>query len=104
LKAGVETLVNDGFAGEATKRVLAYLQKQRENGKNSVGVYCGYAPMEAIRAVGAAPAVLCAFANKTIEAAETVLPANICPLISNRIQWSMWFFMPAIIITLNLTR
>jgi benzoyl-CoA reductase/2-hydroxyglutaryl-CoA dehydratase subunit BcrC/BadD/HgdB len=83
MEAGVEPLVNDGFAGEATKRVLGYLQKQRENGKNVVGIYCGYAPMEVIRAVGAAPAVLCAFASKTIEAAETVLPANLCPLIKS---------------------
>lgn len=36
-----------------------------------------------IRAMGAAPAVLCAFANKTIEAAEMVLPANLCPLIKS---------------------
>ena len=83
MKAGVEPLVNDGFAGEATKRTLGYLQKQREKGKNIVGIYCGYAPLELIRAMGAAPAVLCAFANKTIEAAETVLPANLCPLIKS---------------------
>jgi benzoyl-CoA reductase/2-hydroxyglutaryl-CoA dehydratase subunit BcrC/BadD/HgdB len=83
MKAGVEPLVNDGFAGEATKRTLGYLQKQREKGNNIVGIYCGYAPLELIRAMGAAPAVLCAFANKTIEAAETVLPANLCPLIKS---------------------
>ncbi|PKN10175.1 MAG: 2-hydroxyacyl-CoA dehydratase [Deltaproteobacteria bacterium HGW-Deltaproteobacteria-7] len=83
MKAGVEPLVNDGFAGEATKRTLGYLQKQRETGKNIIGIYCGYAPLEVIRAMGAAPAVLCAFANKTIEAAETVLPANLCPLIKS---------------------
>ncbi|PKN18591.1 MAG: 2-hydroxyacyl-CoA dehydratase [Deltaproteobacteria bacterium HGW-Deltaproteobacteria-6] len=83
MKAGVEPLVNDGFAGEATKRTLAYLQKQREQGKNIVGTYCSYAPLELIRAAGAAPAMLCAFANKTIEAAETVLPANLCPLIKS---------------------
>lgn len=83
MKAEVEPLVNDGFAGEATKRTLSYLQKQRENGKNIVGIYCGYAPLEIIRAMGAAPAVLCAFADKTIEAAETVLPANLCPLIKS---------------------
>jgi len=83
MKAGVEPLVNDGFAGEATKRTLDYLQKQREKGNNIVGIYCGYAPLEVIRAMGAAPAVLCAFANKTIEAAETVLPANLCPLIKS---------------------
>ncbi|PKN87560.1 MAG: 2-hydroxyacyl-CoA dehydratase [Deltaproteobacteria bacterium HGW-Deltaproteobacteria-1] len=83
MKAGVEPLLNDGFAGEATKRSLGYLQKQREKGKNIVGIYCGYAPLELIRAANAAPAVLCAFANKTIEAAETVLPANLCPLIKS---------------------
>ena len=83
MKAGVEPLVNDGFAGEATKRTLGYLQKQREKGKNIVGIYCGYAPLELIRAANAAPAVLCAFAHKTIEAAETVLPANLCPLIKS---------------------
>ncbi|MHB8138430.1 MAG: double-cubane-cluster-containing anaerobic reductase [Smithellaceae bacterium] len=83
MKEGVEPLVNDGFAGEATKRSLSYLQKQREEGKNIVGIYCGYAPLELIRAANAAPAVLCAFANKTIEAAETVLPANLCPLIKS---------------------
>ena len=83
MKAGVEPLVNDGFAGEATKRTLGYLQKQREKGNNIVGIYCGYAPLEVIRAMGATPAVLCAFANKTIEAAETVLPANLCPLIKS---------------------
>ena len=83
MKTGVEPLVNDGFAGEATKRTLGYLQKQREKGKNIVGIYCGYAPMEVIRAANAAPALLCAFANKTIEAAETVMPANLCPLIKS---------------------
>ncbi|MDP2853458.1 MAG: double-cubane-cluster-containing anaerobic reductase [Smithellaceae bacterium] len=83
MEAGVEPLVNDGFAGEATKRTLGYLQEQREKGKNIVGIYCCYAPLELIRAANAAPAVLCAFANKTIEAAETVLPANLCPLIKS---------------------
>lgn len=83
MKTGVDPLVNDGFAGEPAKRCLGYIQSQREKGKNVVGIYCGYAPMEVIRAVNAVPAVLCAFANKTIETAETVLPANLCPLIKS---------------------
>lgn len=83
MKPGVEPLVNDCYAGEASKRTLNYIQSQREKGKNIVGLYCGYAPLELIRAANAAPAVLCAFANKTIEAAETVLPANLCPLIKS---------------------
>lgn len=78
-----EPLVNDGFAGEHAKRALSYIQSQREKGKNAVGIYCGYAPLEVIRAINAVPAVLCAFANKTIAAAEVVLPANLCPLIKS---------------------
>lgn len=84
MKEGIEPLVNDGFAGEPpTKRCLSYLQTQREKGKHVVGIYCGYAPMEVIRAAGLVPAVLCAFADKTIAAGETVLPANLCPLIKS---------------------
>ena len=39
--------------------------------------------MEVIRAAGLVPAVLCAFADKTIAAGEEVLPANLCPLIKS---------------------
>jgi benzoyl-CoA reductase/2-hydroxyglutaryl-CoA dehydratase subunit BcrC/BadD/HgdB len=79
----VAHVINDEFAGEATKRVLQYLQTQRKKGLPVAGTYCGYAPMEIIRAAGAVPAILCAFANKTIAAAEAVLPANLCPLIKS---------------------
>jgi len=80
----VEPLINDEYAGgPPTKRVLAHLQAQRKEGKKIAGVYCGYAPAEVIRAMGIAPATLCAFSNATIEAAETVLPANLCPLIKS---------------------
>jgi benzoyl-CoA reductase/2-hydroxyglutaryl-CoA dehydratase subunit BcrC/BadD/HgdB len=82
--AVVEPLVKDGYTGEPpTKRVLAYLQTKREGGKRIAGVYCGYAPVELIRALGIVPATLCAFSNATIEAAEAVLPANLCPLIKS---------------------
>ena len=83
MREGVDPLVNDGFAGDAAKRCLSYIQSQREKGKNVVGIYCGYAPMEVIRAADIVPAVLCAFADKTIAAGETVLPANLCPLIKS---------------------
>ncbi len=84
MKEGIDPLVNDGFAGEPpTKRCLSYLQTQREKGKHVVGIYCGYAPMEVIRAANLVPAVLCAFADKTIAAGEEVLPANLCPLIKS---------------------
>jgi len=80
----VEPLINDEYTGgPPNKRVLAYLQVKREEGKKIAGVYCGYAPAEVIRAMDIVPATLCAFSNNTIEAAETVLPANLCPLIKS---------------------
>ena len=80
----VEPLINDEYTGgPPTKRVLARLQEKRKAGMKIAGVYCGYAPTELILAMGIAPATLCAFSNATIEAAETVLPANLCPLIKS---------------------
>ena len=80
----LEPLIDDQYTGEPpSKRVLAYLQAQRSQGAKIVGIYCGYAPMEVIRALDLVPATLCAFANATIEAAEAVLPANLCPLIKS---------------------
>ncbi len=84
MNARPEPLINDEYKGEQpSKRLLGYLQSQREKGKKIVGVYCGYAPMELIRALGLVPATLCAFSNATVEAAEAVLPANLCPLIKS---------------------
>jgi benzoyl-CoA reductase/2-hydroxyglutaryl-CoA dehydratase subunit BcrC/BadD/HgdB len=80
----VEALIDDEYTGEPpSKRLLAYLQSQREQGAKIVGIYCGYAPVELIRALGLVPASLCAFSNATIEAAEAVLPTNLCPLIKS---------------------
>jgi benzoyl-CoA reductase/2-hydroxyglutaryl-CoA dehydratase subunit BcrC/BadD/HgdB len=79
----LEPLIQDQYAGAPSKRALAYVQSKREQGKHVVGAYCGYAPFELIRAMDAVPAVLCAFANTTIEAAEAVLPGNLCPLIKS---------------------
>jgi benzoyl-CoA reductase/2-hydroxyglutaryl-CoA dehydratase subunit BcrC/BadD/HgdB len=80
---GTRPLVDDEFAGEPSKRALHYLQSKRQQGFPVVGVYCGYAPLEIIRALGAAVAVLCAFSEKTIKDGETVLPSNLCPLIKS---------------------
>ena len=78
-----EPLINDEFVGQPSKRALDYVQSKREEGRPVIGTYCGYAPLELFRAMDAVPAVLCAFANKPIEAAEAVLPANLCPLIKS---------------------
>ncbi len=79
----IEPLINDSFLGEPIKRALAYVQSKREHGSHVVGVYCSYAPLEIIRAMDGTPAVLCAFANKTIETGEKTLPPNLCPLIKS---------------------
>ncbi len=79
-----EPLFTDEFAGEPpAKRVLGYVQSKREQGAAVAGLYCGYAPMELIHAMGIVPAVLCSFSNEQIEAAEEHLPANLCPLIKS---------------------
>ncbi|MBN1405451.1 MAG: 2-hydroxyacyl-CoA dehydratase [Candidatus Omnitrophica bacterium] len=81
----VDPLIKDEFTGEPPAiRLLAYLQSKREQGKKIAGIYCGYAPVELIRAMDIIPATLCAFSNATIEAAEAVLLANLCPLIKSR--------------------
>lgn len=79
----LEPLMNDGFDGEPAKRVLKYIETQKKRGNPIAGIYCGYAPIELIQAMGIVPAVLCAFSKVPIEAAETVLPANLCPLIKS---------------------
>lgn len=79
----ITPLMDDGYAGEPAKRVLNYTQRRKKNGDPVVGIYCGYAPIELIQAMGIVPAVLCAFSKVPIPAAETVLPSNLCPLIKS---------------------
>mgnify|MGYP001455828428 CR=1 FL=1 len=79
----ISPLMDDGYAGEPAKRVLNYMQGRKQKGDPIVGIYCGYAPIELIQAMGLVPAVLCAFSKVPIPAAETVLPANLCPLIKS---------------------
>ncbi len=80
----IEPLINDEYAWHPpAERLLAHIQSRRENGTRIVGVYCGYAPMEVIRAHDLVPAILCAFSNTTVKYAEEVLPANLCPLIKS---------------------
>ncbi|HQO39148.1 MAG TPA: double-cubane-cluster-containing anaerobic reductase [Spirochaetota bacterium] len=79
-----EPLFVDEYTGEPpAKRVLGHIQSKREQGAAVAGLYCGYAPMELIHAMDIVPAVLCAFSNAQIEAAEEHLPANLCPLIKS---------------------
>jgi len=84
METNPEPLVSDEYTNDQpTKRLIAHIQKQRIAGKSVVGIYCGYAPYELIRALDLVPATLCAFSHKSIESAEAVLPANLCPLIKS---------------------
>ena len=80
---GTRPLIDDEFVGEPSKRALQYIQSRRQQGSPVVGVYCGYAPLEVIKAMKATVAVLCAFSNNTISSSEGVLPGNLCPLIKS---------------------
>lgn len=79
----IKPLFDDEFSGAPAKRILSHLLQYKDKGDSIVGTYCGYAPLELVRAMGLKPAVLCAFANSTIPSAETTLPANLCPLIKS---------------------
>lgn len=54
-----------------------------EKDRPVAGVYCAYAPEELIRAAGIYPVVLCGTDEGPIPAAESVLPAALCPLIKS---------------------
>jgi benzoyl-CoA reductase/2-hydroxyglutaryl-CoA dehydratase subunit BcrC/BadD/HgdB len=79
----VTPLIDDAYASDPVRRYLDYLLRKREQNAPVVGLYCGYAPVELIRAVGAVPVSLCAASKRTIPAAEAVLPANLCPMIKS---------------------
>ncbi len=80
----METLINDHYSDSPNDRALDFvINRRRDAGAPVIGMYCGYAPVELVRAIGAVPVFLCAFSRKTIPEAETVLPANLCPLIKS---------------------
>jgi len=79
----MKLLINDQYTNNPNDRVLDSVIYKRNIGAPVIGMYCGYAPVELVRAMGAVPIFLCAFSRKTIPAAEAVLPSNLCPLIKS---------------------
>jgi benzoyl-CoA reductase/2-hydroxyglutaryl-CoA dehydratase subunit BcrC/BadD/HgdB len=59
------------------------IRAEKRAGKGVVGIYCEFSPRDLILAAGALPVCLCGSSRRTIPAAETVLPANLCPLIKS---------------------
>ena len=82
-----------GGSGEATTpcawfdrmipNCLEYAKKAKSQGRPIVGILCEYTPRELIMAAGGVPVCLCGGSADTIAAAESQLPANLCPLIKS---------------------
>lgn len=70
------------FAGMGEKAYLD-LMAAKDQGKKVAGFYCVFAPEEIIRAQGAIPIPLCGKSEEPIQAAEEILPSNLCPLVKS---------------------
>jgi benzoyl-CoA reductase/2-hydroxyglutaryl-CoA dehydratase subunit BcrC/BadD/HgdB len=62
---------------------LGHAQAAKSNGQPIVGIMCEFTPRELIFAAGAVPVCLCGGSQETALAAESVLPASLCPLIKS---------------------
>ena len=69
--------------GRMIANCLEYAQAANAEGRPIVGIMCEYTPREIILAGGGVPVCLCGGSAQTIPAAETELPANLCPLIKS---------------------
>lgn len=83
LKSPDVTVHSLPFFEKFSEHCLAALETAREAGTPIAGVYCIYAPLEIIRAAGCVPIGLCGKRQEPIQAAESVLPASLCPLIKS---------------------
>ena len=68
---------------EARKASFMKVKEFKEEGGRLVGFLCSYTPLEIIDAAGAAAVGLCGMSDETVSVAETMLPANLCPLIKS---------------------
>ena len=66
---------------EVRQKGFVRMHELKKQGKKVVGTFCTYTPSELIMAAGAVPVGLCASGEEGIQAAESRLPKNLCPLI-----------------------
>ncbi len=59
------------------------IETRKAAGDSAIGFYCLYAPTELAVAANAVPLPLCGTRQDPIEAAEEILPRNLCPLIKS---------------------
>ncbi|QIZ75571.1 double-cubane-cluster-containing anaerobic reductase [Ferrimonas lipolytica] len=75
-----EKALFDYFKGSISDEI-GYMREQKAAGRGIVGFYCEFTPRDLILAAGAMPICLCGTNKNTISHAETLLPANLCPMI-----------------------
>ena len=80
--AGAAATPGEHF-GRMIANCLEYARGAKAEGRPIVGILCEYTPRELILAGGGVPVCLCGGSAETIPAAETQLPANLCPLIKS---------------------
>lgn len=72
----------ESFA-DARKQGFIRMKELKEQGRNVVGVFCTYTPLELVHAGNLIPVSLCATTQETVGYAERDLPKNLCPLIKS---------------------
>lgn len=85
MKATSEAVLPRTFEefNEQRKQSFIKVKNYKDAGGKLVGYLCAYTPLEVIDAAGIAAVGLCGTSNETVPTAETVLPANLCPLIKS---------------------
>lgn len=68
---------------QITEQNILDIESHKKNGNHVVGFYCLYSPTELAVAADAIPLPLCGTRQDPIEAAEEILPRNLCPLIKS---------------------
>lgn len=66
---------------EGKQKGFLRMKELKEQGRQVVGVFCSFVPVEIIHAAGLIPVGLCSFSEESIPAGERDLPRNLCPLI-----------------------
>ncbi|WP_299014837.1 double-cubane-cluster-containing anaerobic reductase [uncultured Photobacterium sp.] len=68
---------------------IRYVSEQKAAGRGIVGFYCEFTPRDLILAADAVPICLCGTSQNTISHAETLLPANLCPMIKSSFGYAL---------------
>lgn len=68
---------------EQRKESFITVKDFKDQGGRLVGYLCSYTPLEVIDAAGVSAVGLCGTSNETVPIAESMLPANLCPLVKS---------------------